>query len=371
MKRALFIVLTDRSGGAERVAASVARELMRRGWHVQYLVMCSRNPDGSFTDVGLSQGAHVSFGAARNWYFSYAVLPFRIIGGRYHLVFCTHVYTNAMVSAFRRCRLIRTDRLVLRESATVFDRLAVGWKKRLFRLLYRAYGGEDLLITQTEYMSDHVRPWLPARSIRKVRCLPNPVDLAAIAEATTAQLRPDFVDRVSSTINILFCGKLESVKRPDVALKTFAELRRLVSVPLRLILMGDGSLKDSVQAEALTLGLQNQVLLLGEVENPFPIMATAHYGLITSEREGFPNVLLEMMACGIRKIWTTPCAGGLVSLPGLGVVDNHDPMELASGLAASINTNEDQRAAYSSVVQKRSIAQYVTELLGDQRGVVQ
>ena len=360
-KRALFIVITDRPGGAERIAFALACDLARRpGWAVAVMVVCSRLP-GSFTRATLPPEIQVRYGPARNRFLAFPLLFFRLLFRRYDLVFTTHIYTNALLSLMRRARLISTAKLVIRESMSLFDRFG-GFKARLFQLLYRCYGGEDLLIAQTDYMADHVRSRLPPKSAARLRAISNPVDVEAIDRARTELLEPALRQSLAGKRNILFCGRFVEFKRPELALEVFRMLQEERDEP-QLVFLGTGPLEPGIRAQTARLGLSERVLFLGERPNPYPVMAACDYGLVTSANEGFPNVVLEMMACGMRGIVVTPCAGDLDALPGVAVTDTHQAAEIAGALQAMLSSRVDRGPAYRAAAASRSTGDYVDALL--------
>jgi glycosyltransferase involved in cell wall biosynthesis len=361
-KRALFVVITDYPGGAERVTFSLAAELARRpGWQVEVKIVCSQLLD-SFSKRMLPPEVRVSYGPSSNWYLAFPFLPFRLMFRRYGLVFTTHVYTNALASLLRRTRLMRTKRLVLRESMSLFDRFS-GIKARRFPLLYRAYGGEDLVIAQTGYMADHVRPWLPEASAKRLCALPNPVNGAAIQSAAREPLEPALYAQLEAGRNVLFCGRLVDFKRPGAALEAF-RIATADRPDTRLVFLGDGPLEAQVRQNAAEAGIAERVLFLGFRSNPYPVMAACQYGLLTSANEGFPNVVIEMMACGMRNIVMTPCAGDLDSLAGVTITRSFDIPDIADALRAAIGSDADHGDLYRHAVASRSISAYLDQLVG-------
>lgn len=364
-KRALFILITDYPGGAERIATSLALELSSRpGWKVEVVVACRRRHD-TFINR-LPPEIRVRYGPWHSWFLSVPLLPFRIAFRRYDLVFTTHVYVNAIVSALRRARLIRISRLIMRESMSLFDRFS-GVKTRLFGALYRCYGGEDLLIAQTGYMADHVRPRLPAASARRLEVLPNPVNLSEIERGAAEPLEDELRDRLKGGPNILFCGRLVDFKRPEAALEVFRQVANHDQAA-RLVFMGAGALEADLRIEAKRHGLAERVLFLGYRADPHAVMAACQYGLLTSANEGFPNGVLEMMASGMRKIVITPCAGDLDSLTGVTVTRTHAVTEIAAELRNAMHSGEDRSALYRSVAATRSIGAYLDRVLGPLAG---
>ncbi len=86
-------------------------------------------------------------------------------------------------------------------------------------------------------------------------------------------------------------------KAPWSVLRSFAAVKKQFPV-LKLVLLGDGPLAARMQELARDLGIQDDVLFLGFQKNPFPYMCAAKLLLLASLWEGFPNVILEALACG-------------------------------------------------------------------------
>jgi len=105
-------------------------------------------------------------------------------------------------------------------------------------------------------------------------------------------------------------------------------------------------------------------VLLGRQANPYAIMRQCQYGLMTSAREGFPNVVLEMMACGVKKIVMTPCAGDLDDLQGVTVTEDFAAGSLCEALAKSIRAGDDFSAVYRKLVEQRTPDAYLDAILG-------
>ena len=361
-RSALFITITDNPGGAERVTYGLASELASRpGWAVEVMIVCSALPR-SFSREALPPAIRVRYGPSRNPFLAFPWLPLRLLFRRRDLVFTSHIHTNALLSMMRRLRLIHIGRLVMRESMSLFDRFS-GPKANIFAFLYRWYGAEDLLIAQTGYMADHVRPRLSAASANRLRSLPNPVDMEAIKRGAAEPLDPALRSKLQSRQNILFCGRFVEFKRPQLALKAFNRLKEQ-GAQAQLVFMGAGPLEADVRQQAASLGIAEDVLFLGQRPNPYPVMAACQYGLLTSANEGFPNVVLEMMACGMRGIVVTPCSGDLDSLTGVTVTRSHEADEIATALQGMLHSPEDMGPTYRAVAASRSAKRYVDALLG-------
>jgi lipopolysaccharide/colanic/teichoic acid biosynthesis glycosyltransferase/glycosyltransferase involved in cell wall biosynthesis len=359
---AAFIVPADHPGGAEQVATTLANALSRRpDWAVEFHIL-SKAASPSFTGSRLAAEVQVLHGRTAWPLAGVLLLPWRFWRRRFDLVFTTHLHVNAVASLSRRLGLLRTRRLVTRESTTVFDRFH-GAKRAVAKALYATYGPQDLAISQTGYMRSHIASRIGRRARNTLVVLGNPLDLAAIDRMAKERMPEAVADRLEGRVNLLVCGRMIGIKQPLLALEAFARLASVRPEPLQLVFLGDGPLRSSVETAALRHRLSDRVVFLGRHVNPYPIMRACQYGLLTSSREGFPNVVLEMMACGIRKIVMTPCAGDLDTLHGVTVTTGFGAEELADALGGAMSEGEDRSGDYRAVAAQRSVETYLDAVL--------
>lgn len=111
-------------------------------------------------------------------------------------------------------------------------------------------------------------------------------------------------------VSLLFVGNLLPVKNPSFLLRAHAEVNesrvRQGKARARLRLIGEGPLRESLIQETRDLGTSGQVEFLGRRTSPeiATWMNASDVFCLTSVNEGFPNVLLEAMACGLPVVST-------------------------------------------------------------------
>jgi len=66
-----------------------------------------------------------------------------------------------------------------------------------------------------------------------------------------------------------------------------------------LRIYGEGPMREKLESQIHSLGLQNRAFLMGRTASPWVTMAEADVFLMTSKYEGFPNALLEAMGVGL------------------------------------------------------------------------
>lgn len=106
---------------------------------------------------------------------------------------------------------------------------------------------------------------------------------------------------------IITVGRHAREKDQETLIRAFA--RSLKRAPARLVLVGQGPRRQNLEALVEELGIADAVLFAGWQENPFCWMARSDLFVLSSRFEGFGNVIVEAMACGLPVI-STDCKGG-------------------------------------------------------------
>ncbi|MEJ2199908.1 MAG: glycosyltransferase [Desulfuromonadaceae bacterium] len=106
---------------------------------------------------------------------------------------------------------------------------------------------------------------------------------------------------------IVAVGRLSAAKAFDVLIRAFAEV--CGRIESRLLILGEGPLREELETLANELGVGDRVFLPGSVRNPWKYMVHAEVFVLSSRWEGWPSALCEAMSVGMAVI-TTDCPGG-------------------------------------------------------------
>ena len=136
-------------------------------------------------------------------------------------------------------------------------------------------------------------------SPKKTGVIYNPIDLDKI---NAIPERESFFD--PNFTNVVSVGRLQLVKNHKLMVDAIAPFENT-----RLYIFGEGELRDDLETQIENLKLQDRVFLMGFESNPFQYLKAADIFLFSSNHEGFPNVIMEAMACGLPII-TTNCKSG-------------------------------------------------------------
>lgn len=98
---------------------------------------------------------------------------------------------------------------------------------------------------------------------------------------------------------IIAMGSLTLQKRFDILIDSVLPIKNhLKKKNWKVEIYGEGELKSYLEKKIVNHGLQKIISLKGKTSKPFDKMKKSSIFLLTSDYEGFPNVLLESMACG-------------------------------------------------------------------------
>jgi glycosyltransferase involved in cell wall biosynthesis len=135
------------------------------------------------------------------------------------------------------------------------------------------------------------------------RMLPLPLSAAAeFHDPDTGEVDvPDWVRQLTAddgTTWFATVGRLSPEKNQARLLDAFALVHR-DHPHARLIIVGDGPLRQELAARSSTLGLDQVVVFTGALSNPFAVLAASDCFVLSSDYEGQPMVILEAAAAGL------------------------------------------------------------------------
>ena len=287
-------------GGAERAMAMIANGISARGYPVD-LVLGDRS--GPYLEE-IAPGVNiVDLKASR---MATALVP--LVGylrtRRPSVVLSA--LTHANVTVLMAAQLIRgRPRIVVSERDAVFPPSRQVLARVVRAVTAKTYHRADAIVAVSEGVRSDVIRELGADPA-KVQTVYNPLDLDEIARLATEPATHRYFQTPRLPV-FLAVGRLEQAKRFDVLLEAFAKMRS--ATPSKLIIIGEGSLRDELTRLAAALGVAEDVDFPGFQRNPFAWMARCDVFVLSSRNEGLPNALIQAMACGARVV-STDCPHG-------------------------------------------------------------
>lgn len=359
LSKHLIVVPTAKINGAERVMFNLAYYLLEKGDHVTLVTMSRGKSSEGWNELE----KHSNFKWIAGPYsseksslipISTQLLKLSIIE-HFDYILSTHIHVNSYLNTLKKIGMFKKSKLISRDSHAVFERHKDPKKRFLFKLMYKfLYGEQNLLICQTELMKNSLISNLGFNPVDTTEVIPNPINLDYI--------KSNLHDLTKEKI-IVACGRFHEVKQFNFLIDAFSKFSKK-NPSYRLVLLGDGPLRPQLEAKANNLKVHEKVIFPGRVQNPFEWFSKAEIGVISSRVEGFPNVLLEMMASGTSKIVITPCTGGLENIPGLIITSNTFSESITSGLIKAAQVEESFTDVYQKYISdNHSIESYWGKLV--------
>jgi glycosyltransferase involved in cell wall biosynthesis len=189
----------------------------------------------------------------------------------------------------------------------------------------------DQIVATSQGVADDLVGSFGADPMR-VRILPNPVDLAGVASAAMEPIDAAMAARWTHPV-VVAAGRLAEAKNYPLLIEAFGILRE--RVPASLFILGQGNQEPALREVIRVRGLSDVVHLCGFQSNPWKYIARADVFALTSRYEGFGNVLVEAMACGVPVVATSsPGTRDIVRSGADGLlVERHEPAAVAAALA--------------------------------------
>ncbi len=169
------------------------------------------------------------------------------------------------------------------------------------KLVKFAYKRADLVLANSYAMkADLVENFKVKTPIRVIH---NPVNLAYIKEKAKEEVSLRFEKDYFYFITV---GGFRKEKNYALLIEAFFRMKQL---PVRLIFVGAGTQESYLKQKVSSLGLERRVTFAGFDSNPYKYIDKSDCFVLSSYVEGFPNVLLEALACG-KPIISTDCRSG-------------------------------------------------------------
>lgn len=172
-------------------------------------------------------------------------------------------------------------------------------------LARRLYGWADAAIGVSRGISEDLAQHTAIPKARIITIY-NPTFTAESLHKAASPLEHPWLTPDSPPV-ILGAGRLTTQKDFPTLLRAFARIRK--RCPARLVILGEGKSRPALIDLATDLGIVQEMMLPGFVDNPFAWMSRSAVFVLSSVWEGFPGVLIEAMACGCPVV-STDCPSG-------------------------------------------------------------
>lgn len=168
-------------------------------------------------------------------------------------------------------------------------------------LIRVSYNRADLVLANAQAIKDDLRTNLHVLTPMEV--IYNPID---IRDLQYKMKLPVNIPLSNNSFHFIAVGNFRNEKNFPLLLDAFALIKEL---NCKLLLVGDGPLNGLLKQKVSDLKITEQVIFCGRDNNPFKYIHKCDSFILSSDVEGFPNVLLEALACG-KPVISTDCLSG-------------------------------------------------------------
>jgi glycosyltransferase involved in cell wall biosynthesis len=290
-KKITFLISSLVGGGAEGVCVNVANGLAEKGWKVDLVVLHLNNAVYHYLVSDKVNLVVLGVNHAR-----YAFNPIRqyLKTNKPEKVLVFN-YVLAVLLVMNRGLMPQPFKIIARNINTLSQKRQIAegfWRKQVVqRLIDMLYCKVDHVINQCKAMEADLLGLFPELK-GKTNVIYNPVN-KVIEDAVK---RIDF-RQVEKQDYLLCVGRLEPQKAFHYAIEGFAGVAKEFPA-LRLKIIGQGSLEKDLKQCAIDFGVADRVDFEGFQKDMIPYYLHAKAILLTSEYEGFPNVLIESITLG-------------------------------------------------------------------------
>ncbi len=296
--RILFYIHSLSTGGAERVTSTLANYWAEKGWSVTVVTVAGRERDFYMLDERIERIAlSLDIDSANSWQ--------AVINNVRRVRALRHVLRNvqpdvavAMMATANATLAIAGWGLPLKTVGS--ERIyppAISLGKAWETIRSWSYPRLNGLVVQTQQSAE----WLKKNaSARRIEVIPNPLRYPLPVQEPRVAPK-DFLKESGCVRMLLSVGRLDFQKGFDRLLNAFASISE-ANPDWALVILGEGPLRKSLEAQARALGIEHRVRLPGAVGNVAEWYEAADIYVLTSRFEGFPNTLVEALAYGLPAV---------------------------------------------------------------------
>jgi len=249
-------------------------------------------------------------------------------------------------SAFLAREMVGPDRLKVVTTLHGTDITLVGQEPSFFPITRFVINRSDAVTAVSGFLKEETKRVFSCQ--REIEVIPNFVDARVFTPEAATVDRDRFAPAGERLI--IHASNFRKVKNLPAVLNVFHEVQ--AQVPARLLLVGEGPEMPAVREQVKRLGLTDDVVFLGHLDELQTVLPVADVLLLPSLHESFGLVALEAMACGVVPVVTDNGGAGEFVQDGInGFL--RDPLDTAGMTAAVLQVLQDESLRQQMVEEAR------------------
>lgn len=338
VNKVCFYISSFTGGGAERENVYLANELSKRGYAVDLVVSKETGPLKELVEPTVNC---ICLGVPL------VAEPF---------VFAKYIYSNrpqTIISSLTVCNItaalsrlfyLGRVKIVWRVVSHLSNARVHNPDSRLLRYAPRIYRYLSFIPSRIVCVSKGVADDLSEQHklpAHKILTIYNPAYSPLIQEMASENVPGPMFSNSKCDFRFITVGRLTRAKAFDKLIAAFSNVAQ--SYPnCNLNIVGDGELRAELVAQTERLNISDRVHFLGFQLNPYKYLARSDCFVLSSDYEGFGNVLIEAMALNIPVI-STDCESGPGEILQGGKLGTLVPVDDISALGKAMISKIKQR----------------------------
>lgn len=363
MKKIGIFINDFSEGGVEFVLINLANQLETSKYSVSLICLNNRGPlikkvKPHVKIINLSSSS-LSSGIPKLYHFLKENKLDLFITGKTYI----NIVSVILCKVFLKQKLLITEHTVL----SLNSKYANGFKmKYIIPFLARLFlKRADMVISVSKGVEKDLIENYNVKS-SKVSTIYNPV----ITQEFSERLNDEVVDFhfTNNKKYIISVGRLVYSKRIDLLIDAFLLVKQSMN-DVHLIIIGDGSELENLKKQVSDYGIDESVSFLGFKENPLPYIKQSDVFVLTSDYEGFGNVLVEALYCETPVI-SSNCLSGpseILEDGKYGILINHqNPKEYSEQIIKILSEEQMLDASYKN----RAYDFYDSKIIGQYEEII-
>lgn len=266
---------------------------------------------------------------------------------------CAHLAREVVQESCKRLKIVTTLHGT--------DITLVGAEPQFFKMTKFGIERSDAVTAVSDYLARETRKTFHFEC--PIDVIHNSVDSARFAPRQAKCCRKHFAPNGEKIM--LHVSNFRPVKNiPDVV-KTFAFVRK--KMPARLLMAGDGPELPHARQLAQELGVEKDVLFLGNQESVEEILPCGDLFILPSAYESFGLAALEAMSCGLPVLATEIGGLGEVITPGVdGWLCHVGDTECMAERAIDLLQNDAKREKMGKAARQKAVEKFSPERIVNQ-----